>query len=128
MNRSLGRFKLGFEKVELRIRSGEGGSAALCPVNGASGRITIGIETDLWEEVYSVLLHEAMEYALHRNGCSYSPSCDFTNNPGARTFVVDHQKFDLSCRMAGEFITECYSLLLLAWKKHTKQVQSRTLR
>lgn len=117
MTKTIGIYNLGFERVELRTRTTPGGTAALCPVDGNSGRITIGVHAPEWGAVWSLLIHEAMEYALERLGACYIPSNDFTGDSEACFFSFDHQKFNLACQMVGEFTAAALPALRKEWER-----------
>ena len=112
MRKKVGTYELGHEKVTLIIESGKSGEFDM-----GEHEIIVGVDCP-YEELYSVLLHEAMEYAYHRQHCRYHQANEvapFDN--GSFIFVASHTEFSQVTSAAGMFIVQCQEDLKKKWEE-----------
>lgn len=113
----VGVYELGYENIQLVLREGRGGEFYFNPDKDIP-RIKIGGDYTLWQDLYTVLLHEVSEFALTRGGYRYSGSQDLSMDTGAFLFIFSHAQFADSCAKAAEFLVSCHKDLRNAWIKH----------
>jgi hypothetical protein len=116
--KSVGVFELGYENVELFIKDKRGGSFQFTPESQSLPRIIVGGSYTKWQDVYTVLVHETVEFALTRGACRYSESQDLSNDTAAFVFMFNHSQFADACAKAAEFMVACHQPLHRAWVKH----------
>ena len=114
----IGTYELGYENVDLYLMDGRGGSLRFTPDEKALPRIALGGAYSDWQDIYTVLMHEAMEFALTRGGCRYGDSQDLSNDTGAFVFFLTHTQFADVCSKATEFMVACHKDLHKAWIKY----------
>lgn len=119
-NQIIGVYDLGREYARLILRDGRGAEFSTKPVKGGIPEITVG-KDGAWWEVVSWILHEAMELALLRQGCRYSPDHAISNDSNLYMFAADHTKFAECCAIAGGFIADALPDLQTAWRKAKKR-------
>ena len=113
---NVGMYELGYENVELYLREGHGGEFYLNPEK-ALPQIKLGGFHITWEDLYTALLHETIEFALTREGHRYIGSRYLGNDSGAFLFWFNHSEFSDVCAKAAEFITLAEKDLRIAWLK-----------
>ena len=113
----VGVYYIGYEQVELVLREDYGGEFYATPEVGKIARIKIGADYENFSEVVEVLLHEALEFVMFREGCRLEPSNNRTNDQGKYIFHMTHAEFaDVSAKTA-ECLTDALPDLGKAWKK-----------
>lgn len=110
----IGTYEIGYNNVQLVLSPGRSGSFNLNPGKEIAV-IKIGGEHVKWQDLYSVLLHEVLEFALTRENCRYVGTQDLSCETGAYVFAHSHAQFANCCAQAAEFLTECYKDLKLTW-------------
>jgi len=113
----IGSYLIGGEYAELVLREGTGGEFYLTPEEGHIPRIKVGADYSDWQDVLGVLIHEAVEMALARVKCRYTPEDDFGDDHLGFLFVVEHKDFSDACSRAGMFIAAAQDDLRREWKK-----------
>lgn len=114
----VGTWELGYENVELFIKEGRDGSFQFTPNPKEMPRIILGGNYVEWQNIYTILIHETMEFALTRGACRYSESQDLSNDTAAFVFMFNHSQFADACAKAAKFIVACHNDLKKAWIKH----------
>lgn len=112
----IGVYDLGYENVQLVLREGHGGEFYTNPEKTLP-RIKIGGDYPDWQDIQTVLLHEALEFALTRGGHRFADSQDLSNDLAAFVFHFSHSEFSDCCAKAAEFMTLSYTDLKTAWLK-----------
>jgi hypothetical protein len=118
----VGNYYCGYESVELVLRDDTGGEYFITPERGHIARIKIGADYVEWQEVVSVLLHEAMELVCDRLKARYQPTCNLSGDHGQYWFLLSHADFSDACGRVAEFISACLPDLAKAWKKIKRAV------
>lgn len=114
----IGTWELGYENIDLYMREGRGGSFQFTPEPKALPRIVVGGSYLKWQDLYTVIVHETMEFALTRGACRYCESQDLSNDTAAFVFMFNHTQFADACAKATEFMVACHKDLRTAWIKH----------
>lgn len=117
----LGTFSIGFDPVGLFVDPKDSGGSFIIPLDGTLPQITVGLENDTWAETLSVLIHEAMEFALEKKNCRYEPSQDLGRDHAHYLFCLDHQQFSDACARVAVFLDQAQGRVEAAWKKGAKK-------
>lgn len=110
----IGTYDLGRERVKLFLSPGCDGTLFLTPAE-----IHVGCELE-WTEAFDALVHEALEFAMIREGVRFDRSPDFSNSHDNYLFVMLHPQFAQVCARASGFIAACTRDLSRAWKESRK--------
>ena len=117
----IGNFYMGYTQYQLVLREGTDGEFYLCPGDGEIPRIKIGADYKTWQEVVTVLLHEAYEACLSVNKCRMQVTEDLSNDHSGYVFLMTHVQFSDCCARVSEFITEALPKLATEWKRFKKK-------
>ncbi len=117
----VGVYGIGFEDVEIVLRSGDGGEFWNHPGKGEIPRIKIGADYKEWSSVVSVFLHEAFEFTFNRLKCRYDSSYDLGGDASSYLFVADHVTFSDTCARVACLTANALPDLARAWKKWRKK-------
>lgn len=123
MTKEIGTYELGYDNVRLFLVKGRSGNFSLNPGKQLPC-ITIGGEYAKWSDLYNILLHEAMEFALTRGGHRYANTQDLSCETGAFLFMFTHAQYSDCCAKASEFLVSCHKDLKIAWVKF--KIQHKT--
>lgn len=113
--KKLGVFEIGYEKVALYTREGWGGGFTFCHEDEDATVMEVGIGYTDFKDVFTVLLHETMEFVFARCGGRYSPSEDIGRDHSAYLFCFNHPSFSDCCARASEFIESAREPLRKEW-------------
>jgi len=117
----VGTYELGIENVRLYLAEGDGGAhLGFVPNDGGPPKMTLYCSHSTWVECMSGLLHEAMEFCLHRRGAAYSKTHIGRESTADYLFVLSHQEFDQCCEFAARFLVACTGDLKKAWRAQKK--------
>lgn len=120
----LGTYKLGPENVRLEADFGSASSEVLiAPTDHGCARMVIGCN-DVWSRVVGGLLHEAIEFRLHRQRCAFERSHTLTCEPSRYVFIISHVEHDEMARDVGDFMAVAFSALERAYnnrRNHRKE-------
>lgn len=120
--KSLGFVNVGYDPVELQVDPGMSGGSVFIPMgNGTPPTMTIGLDNDEWEATLSVLIHEALEFALEKKNLRYEPSQDLGKDHAQYLFVMDHQQFSDACARVAVFLVQAQMRVYDAWKKRGRK-------
>ena len=79
--------------------------------------LTIGIKTDYWWRVVSILHHEVYEFLMTDLRLRYTVSDEMADNSAAYYFHMDHQEFAELATLAAYFISRVEPALKKAWRR-----------
>ena len=116
----IGVYYMGHEQVEVVLRSGDGGEFYTCPEKGKIPRIKIGADYKAWGDVVRVALHEALEFAMWRQGVTFEYAGDMSKDAGRKVFIMRHDEFSSAAGLAADLLTACLPELARAWKRWPK--------
>lgn len=114
--RVVGVYEFGHEQVEVVLREGTGGEFYSIPEKGKVPRIKVGADCQAWDQVVTVLFHEAMELAAHREGCRFDRSDELSRDHCGYIFLMTHPQFSNCCARVGELASSCLPDLATKWK------------
>ncbi len=117
---SVGFFELGPESVELVLMEGYDACFYAIPELGSCGRIKVGFYGGNWTQAFKALHHEAMEYAMVKNGVRYVAGPDYSNDNGGYLFVMDHTRFSECSARCAMFLEKALPRFADAFNKHKK--------
>lgn len=118
---SLGKIEFGHEMVQLLVDHDlPGGWYKIFPVEHELAVICIGLATRDWKDITTVLIHEAMEFALERRFCKFKGSTEIARDSGGCIFVFDHAQFTDACARAGEFVATATPLVQTEFRRMKK--------
>ncbi len=117
----VGVYEIGYEKIEVVLRDGNGGEFHMLSENSNITRIKIGADYENWRDVLAVFLHETMEFSLDRLKCRYYPSNDLSNSTDRYVFITTHNQFSDACAKVAECAADCVPDLKKIWKKWKKK-------
>lgn len=107
----IGVYSLGEETVKLLdIPAGSGfrGSARFTPDGGGQAEIHIVVDGNDWEDTLGSLMHESIEFRMHRAGCAYQGAGIPRITSESYMFVMTHRQFDEQVEFASRFIASCF--------------------
>lgn len=113
----IGKYELGYEKVQLVLRDGYGGEFYHLPGDIDCPRIKVGADHAEWWKVLTALFHEVGELAASRIGCRFSHADEVANDVHAYLFVMTHPQFSEIQGMTADFVARCWNDLKEAWEK-----------
>jgi len=116
----VGYYEIGPTQVELVVKGGNGGGFDAGAKPGCVTQIWIGVDGE-WNEVVSVLLHEALEFCFMHAGLRYCPAPDYSDDNGGYLFSMDHTQFSEATARAGGFVAAAIPDLCLQFKKWKKR-------
>lgn len=117
----VGVYELGFEFIDLyALPKEQGGYYYFQPEEGHVGRMKVGIGYRNWWEVVAVLLHEATEYVMHKQGYVYQRAGQVCHASDCRTFHFNHEQFSEVTAHVAIFIARALPDLASVWRKHIK--------
>jgi hypothetical protein len=115
----VGTYTLGHEEVDLYALPNEGGGYFyFIPEEGKRARIKVGMRLKRWPQVVEVLMHEAVEFSLTREGHRFEASKKFNSDAAWYTFMFTHDQFGHVMACAADFITPALPALAKVYKKH----------
>ena len=117
----VGTYFLGHENVRVALRVGNGGELYFCPKDKGSAIIIVGQDQDRWHQIVAVLLHEAIEFKLARQGNRFDPSPITTTSHASYVFMMTHEQMEDMASSVGPFLADCLPDLAKAWKLITKK-------
>lgn len=118
----LGTCGLGYENVRVIVRYDSGdGAFYLQPDGESTGIIEVGLEQECWHEVFNVLLHEAMEYALTRRSCRYVVSGTQCTDASDFLFQFNHPEFSRVVSDVAAFVAEAQGPVQKEFEKHRRR-------
>ena len=120
----IGTYELGWQNVQLVLRSGTGGNFYMLPGDIKEPRIKVGADYDKFWQVIACLLHEAEELAMAIRMCRYTPEDDVMGDIHAYTFFMTHSQFHDVQAATGYYLVSCWDDLKKEWeewKKATKK-------
>lgn len=116
----VGIFALGHQNVELFALTKEAGGYFYCrPDDTSLARIKVGIDTKYWDQVLSVLVHEAFEMEMSRIRARYQVS-GVSGDSASYTFLFNHTEFCDLCESVGMFLSGALPALSKVYNKHYK--------
>lgn len=114
----IGRYVLGQEFVALLSRKGQGGEFFATGIKGIDEPcIIIGMGRPEFVQVFDTLIHEAMEAALVRVGCHYSPTMRTADDTSQAVMFMTHSQFSEAASRAAMFILQAQEPLNKRWEK-----------
>lgn len=116
----LGTFPIGPGQATLYVSDDSGG---LCSISSTMPvpEITIGLNEEAWDQVLSVLLHEAFECVAMQSRLHYEPSIQFAGENGRYLFVMDHYQFSEVCAKVGLFVAESVPVLAASYNRFKRR-------
>lgn len=113
----VGTFPLGFMNVELYAITDEtNGYFFTRPDDKSPGRIKVGIDTEHWDQVVAILLHETFEMVCSHMNLRYEVS-GAVGDASSYTFIFNHTQFCDACDRQARFITPALPKLAAVWQK-----------
>ena len=120
----LGKFRLGGFDVSLFSSPNWGGEFTFAPGKEIP-ELVVGFGPDKWEDVVSILLHEAFEFEMAHSDCRFYRSYDFGSDSASYTFMFDHPKFSDLCGRVAIMMTAALPVLAKAWKEFKRKPCSK---
>lgn len=118
----VGTYPLGSENVDLYALPDSFDGFFYCrPDDVSPGRIKIGLKSDHWDEIVSVLLHETFEMLCAKQRHRYEKS-GVHGDHASYTFIFNHSDFTELCQSQATFIARALPDLS---KCFTQQRKSR---
>ena len=65
----------------------------------------------VWHKVLGGMLHESLEFLLHRKRMAYEHTCSMSEDSGRYMFVMSHSEMDEIVKDVGYFISSVLPLL-----------------
>lgn len=124
----IGVYCLGDESVKLLdVPSGSGfrGSARFTPNGGGQAEIGIVIDGKDWEDTLGSLMHESIEFRMHRTGCAYQGAGIPRITSESYMFVMTHRQFDEQVEFASRFIASCLEDVKKIHDKREKKIKQK---
>lgn len=120
--KSLGTFCLGPENVRVFADHDTGDSECrLHPDDKGCATMTIGCHAP-WYRVLGGLMHEAMEFRLHRQRSAWEQCGTLSQDAGRYLFIMSHVDLDEVAKDIGYFLEGVYPILKAAYdRKNTKR-------
>jgi len=118
--KKVGTYFLGYENVRVALRSGTGGEFYFTTKDKGCALIMIGQEQDKWHQIVSVLLHEAIEFKLARQGNRFDPSPITTNSHASYVFMMTHEQMEDMASSVGVFLANVLPDLAKSWNAYKK--------
>lgn len=122
--KKVGTYFLGHENVRVALRPGTGGEFFFCPKDKGSALIMVGHDQDRWHQIVAVLLHEAIEFKLARQGNRFDPAPITTTSHASYVFMMTHEQMEDMASAVGLFLTDVLPDLAKAWKTVKKKKPS----
>jgi len=115
--RLVGTYHLGPSNIRLYVTDADSGASVVGrPKDGGCLEMMIGVKGALWDYCVASLLHEALEHEMHREGCGWKRTFDWTDATDSYLFVMSHVIFDKCVASCSIFMVACMSDFQLAWK------------
>lgn len=125
----VGTFVLNRENVRLFLTRGEGGLcgyAVLAPEDDSTPYLDVkGIGVSNYSLVLGTLLHEALEFCLHRRRLGYYCENETHPTPADYAFIMTHGQFDMMAADIGCFLAECMVPLRKAWERELARIHAK---
>lgn len=113
----VGTFILNHENVRVYATDSTGDSTVyLYSDDGGATKMSVACLRD-WRDCVSGLMHEAMEFCLHRNRHGYYQTCDRTRGAEGFTFVFTHYQMNVVAYSVGAFVADVLPKLQKAHKE-----------
>ena len=114
--KKVGTYFIGHENVRIAFRPGNGGEFYLSPKDKGCALIVIGCEQNDWNTLVGVLLHEAIEFKLARQGNRFDPSPITTTSNASYMFMMTHEQMEDMASAVGPFLADCLPTVAKVWK------------
>lgn len=115
----VGTYRLGMGNVNVYLDSGYDSYAEYLPMS-KKPRIIIGGDHNEWWKILQGLIHEATEYMMIVNNCTYIPAWIDTCNSTTFIFTFNHGVFTKINEDVAFFIAKAQHDLCKVWKKYKK--------
>lgn len=87
-------------------------------------KVVVGLAMEEWPDCVSVVMHEAMEYAMADLQLRFLPCWSASQANDDYTFHMTHPQFSEAMARAAMFVTKALPIIAAAWNKlHKKRRQ-----
>ncbi len=117
----VGNYLLGGMIVQIYCMDEWGGDFYNAPDKVSPPKIRVGFGSQEWDRVVTALLHEMMEFEMHKNGLRYDRSNDYSNDHGGYIFMMNHPQFSDICGRVAATLTSVLPVLAVEFRKYKEQ-------